>query len=157
MDCASEAEDVVRVRLQVSPKLVPIYRHRFMPDCPNTLGNPIFSVSQSDTIRFGDNLAGYLHRKLRIECLRACGAAARGASNDSQKEKGSVVSFNITEETRLEGLYTFLSQIPVDPESYGVWISVITSSDQSGVSLPPYVRDLVRRTLGKMISHSLRL
>jgi hypothetical protein len=65
-----------------------------------------------------------------------------------KKETGSVVSFDVTATTRLQGLYEFLAEASLDPESYSVWISVVTSSDHSGVSLPPYVRDLIRNTSG---------
>jgi hypothetical protein len=66
------------------------------------------------------------------------------------RKKGdvSVVSFEIVAGMDLEGLYTFLAQVRIDPSTYSVWISVVTSSDHSGVSLPPYVRDLVRNTSG---------
>ncbi len=67
-----------------------------------------------------------------------------------KKGERSVVSFDVTEVMRLQGLYRFLSQTTLDPESYGVWISVVTNSDHSGVSLPLYVRDLVRRTTGRV-------
>ena len=60
----------------------------------------------------------------------------------------SVVSFDVVEATGLEGLYKFLSQEAIAPDSYSVWISVVTSSDHSGVSVPKYIRDLIRRTGG---------
>lgn len=63
------------------------------------------------------------------------------------RKKGdvSVVSFEIAAGMDLEGLYTFLAQVPIEPSTYSVWISVVTSSDHSGVSVPGYVRDLIRR------------
>jgi hypothetical protein len=65
-----------------------------------------------------------------------------------KKENGSVVSFDVTATTRLQGLYAFLAETSLDPESYSVWISVVTSSDHSGVSVPRYVRELIRNTSG---------
>jgi hypothetical protein len=65
-----------------------------------------------------------------------------------QKGELSVVSFEIAAGMELEGLYTFLAQVPIDPSTYSVWISVVTSSDHSGVSVPEYVRELIRQTKG---------
>ncbi|MCD1261254.1 SMI1/KNR4 family protein [Paenibacillus athensensis] len=42
------------------PRLIPIYSHRYIPSEPYEIGNPIFSVYQTDIIYYGDNLARYL-------------------------------------------------------------------------------------------------
>jgi len=41
------------------PKLIPIYFHRYMPDTPGIMGNPVFSVHQMDIVYYGYNLATY--------------------------------------------------------------------------------------------------
>jgi len=65
-----------------------------------------------------------------------------------KRDTSSVVSFEIRPDMELGGLYTFLSQTAIDPSSYSVWISVVTNSDHSGVSVPKYVCDLIRQTHG---------
>lgn len=55
--------------LEGSPKLIPIYGHRFIPDSPSEWGNPIFSISQSDIIRYGGSLADYLRWEFNVACL----------------------------------------------------------------------------------------
>jgi hypothetical protein len=42
------------------PKLIPIFAHRYIPDRPNKMENPVFSVHQTDIIYYGYNLATYL-------------------------------------------------------------------------------------------------
>jgi hypothetical protein len=41
------------------PKLIPIYSHRYIPEQPNEIGNPIFSVYQMDIIYYGIDLETY--------------------------------------------------------------------------------------------------
>lgn len=47
--------------IQAAPKLIPIYKHRMMPDEPHLPGNPVFSVHQTDIIVYGLDLYRYLH------------------------------------------------------------------------------------------------
>ncbi len=49
-----------------APKLIPVYRHRMMPDRPRLAGNPVFSVHQTDIIHYGFDLADYLHSEFHI-------------------------------------------------------------------------------------------
>lgn len=42
------------------PPLVPIYAHRYIPAEPHRVGNPIFSVWQTDVIYYGEDLADYI-------------------------------------------------------------------------------------------------
>jgi hypothetical protein len=65
-----------------------------------------------------------------------------------KRDEGSVVSFDITETTDLRPLYEFLSEEDIHSSEYSVWISVVTSSDHSSVSLPGYMLELIRRTKG---------
>ena len=52
----------------------------------------------------------------------------------------------LDERSNLEPLYQFLDAEPLDPKTYSVWVSVVSSSDHDGISLPEYILDLIRRT-----------
>ncbi len=54
-----EAIHVVKENFKSYPKLIPIYRHRFISCEPNLSDNPILSVHQSDIIYYGFDLASY--------------------------------------------------------------------------------------------------
>jgi hypothetical protein len=47
-------------------QLIPIYRHRMMPDEPLSPGNPVFSVHQTDIIHYGFDLADYLRCEFNL-------------------------------------------------------------------------------------------
>jgi hypothetical protein len=55
----AEAAAIVNTLLDEAPKLIPIYRHRMMPSEPSEVGNPVFSVHQTDIIVYGANLGDY--------------------------------------------------------------------------------------------------
>lgn len=59
-DHASDRADVLRSVLARVPKLIPLYRHRYIPESPGEVGNPVFSVYQTDIIYYGANLADYV-------------------------------------------------------------------------------------------------
>ena len=63
-----------------------------------------------------------------------------------ESRRPDVVSLGIGEATNLEPLYAFLESEAFEPGSYSIWVSLITSSDHGGVSLPGYILELVRRT-----------
>jgi len=46
--------------VSAAPTLIPIYKHRMLPDRPNLDGNPVFSVHQTDIICYGNDLRDYL-------------------------------------------------------------------------------------------------
>ena len=50
---------IARAYLQVAPRLIPIYSHRFIPVDPSEEGNPILSVMQTDIICYGNDLSDY--------------------------------------------------------------------------------------------------
>lgn len=50
---------VAKKNIDLAPKLIPICSHRYIPDSPNLVGNPIFSVYQTDIIYYGSNLENY--------------------------------------------------------------------------------------------------
>ena len=49
-----------------SPKLIPIYSHRYISSKPKEIGNPIFSVYQMDIIYYGFDLADYLANEFKL-------------------------------------------------------------------------------------------
>jgi len=59
----SDCFDTVKIYLQKMPKLIPILSHRFIPDKPNLKDNPVFSVYQTDTIIYGNNLENYFQNE----------------------------------------------------------------------------------------------
>jgi len=56
-----------------------------------------------------------------------------------------VAAIDLAEDLDLEPLYGFIEATSAKPEDYSVWISLRTSSDHDGLSLPPYVLELIRR------------
>lgn len=52
--------------ISAAPKLIPVYGHRMMPDEPQSAGNPVFSVHQTDIIYYGFNLADYLRHEFTL-------------------------------------------------------------------------------------------
>lgn len=49
--------------IAAAPRLIPIYSHRMMPDAPQSVGNPVFSVHQTDIIIYGCDLHDYFHHE----------------------------------------------------------------------------------------------
>lgn len=45
--------------LEKLPKLIPIYKHRMIPEHPSLENNPVYSISQTDIICYGINLSRY--------------------------------------------------------------------------------------------------
>jgi len=62
-DAPAESREIVELRLAEAPALIPIYSHRGIPNEPLEAGNPVFSVSQTDIIIYGNDLADYLHHE----------------------------------------------------------------------------------------------
>ncbi len=63
-----------------------------------------------------------------------------------QSRKPDVISLVLSEATNLEPLYKFLESEALDPKTYSIWVSVASSSDHDGTSLPQYILDIIRRT-----------
>jgi hypothetical protein len=59
----SARAEVLRGVLDRAPLLIPIMGHRYLAATPNTPGNPVFSVYQSDVIHYGADLDDYLYRE----------------------------------------------------------------------------------------------
>jgi len=49
-----------------APRLIPIHKHRMMPDRPQQEGNPVLSVWQTDIIYYGFDLDDYLRHEFRL-------------------------------------------------------------------------------------------
>ena len=58
-----EAFRIAKQKVGDAPKLIPIYGHRYLPDRPNTEGNPVFSVYQTDIIYYGSDFLNYLENE----------------------------------------------------------------------------------------------
>ena len=52
--------DAAREHFRTLPPLVPIYSHRYIPAEPHRIGNPVFSVYQTDVIYYGCDLLDYI-------------------------------------------------------------------------------------------------
>jgi hypothetical protein len=63
-----------------------------------------------------------------------------------QSRKPEVILLVLDEGSDLEPLYKFLEAEGLDPKTYSMWASVVSSSDHDGVTLPQYVLEIVRRT-----------
>jgi len=62
---AKEAFAVARREFEKVPALIPINRHRYIPDRPHERGNPLFSVYQHSFSYYGGNLAEGLRNEFR--------------------------------------------------------------------------------------------
>jgi hypothetical protein len=63
-----------------------------------------------------------------------------------QSRRPEVILLVLDEGSDLEPLYKFLDAEVLDPKTYGVWVSVVSSRDHDGVSLPQFILNVVRRT-----------
>jgi len=54
------ARDIVDAAVRAAPFLIPVFGHRYLPATPCLSGNPVFSVYQTDIIRYGVDLQDYL-------------------------------------------------------------------------------------------------
>lgn len=59
----NECRELVRDVLSASPKLIPLYGHRFLPETPAEPGNPVFSMYGLDTVYYGSDLENYFERE----------------------------------------------------------------------------------------------
>lgn len=59
-DDLTQALAVARKAVGQTPRLIPVYGHRFIPAQPTDAGNPVFSVHQTDIIYYGIDLRRYL-------------------------------------------------------------------------------------------------
>nr|CAP47646.1 putative integron gene cassette protein [uncultured bacterium] len=52
--------------VKAAPTLIPIFEHRMLPVEPQSAGNPVFSVQQTDIIYYGFDLVSYLCREFGL-------------------------------------------------------------------------------------------
>jgi hypothetical protein len=62
-DEADARKEVLRSVVGRAPKLIPLIGHRYLPETPHELGNPVFSVYQADVIHYGTDLIDYFERE----------------------------------------------------------------------------------------------
>lgn len=62
----ADARKIVESHFNKAPSLIPIYRHRMMPDRPLEAGNPVLSVHQTDIIYYGFNLEDYFRHEFGL-------------------------------------------------------------------------------------------
>lgn len=65
-----ESLEIARYQVSQSPKLIPIFKHRYTPSEPILEGNPVYSVWQTDIIYYGFDLEDYLNREFGVPLLR---------------------------------------------------------------------------------------
>jgi hypothetical protein len=61
------ALDVASRAVAAAPALVPVYLHRYIPAEPEEVGNPVFSVYQTDIVYYGHDLPSYLENEFRVQ------------------------------------------------------------------------------------------
>jgi hypothetical protein len=62
----SSAIEVARRGIAKAPTLIPIFSHRYIPAEPHAVGNPVFSVYQTDIIYYGVDLTNYFTNEFSI-------------------------------------------------------------------------------------------
>lgn len=60
-----EQRDLLKKVFAGAPRLIPLYGHRYIPQEPFEVGNPIFSVYQMDIICYGSDLNDWIERERR--------------------------------------------------------------------------------------------
>jgi hypothetical protein len=58
-----DAFEQAKKAFTAAPTLIPIFEHRYMPAQPHDVGNPVFSVHQTDIIYYGANLFNYIENE----------------------------------------------------------------------------------------------
>lgn len=61
-----EKERIAKEKFLSSPKLIPVFSHRYIPSRPEEEGNPVFSVFQMDIIYYGYDLASYFASEFKF-------------------------------------------------------------------------------------------
>jgi hypothetical protein len=59
-DVQSDAVRIATQHIRAAPPLIPIVEHCYLPSSPSQVGNPAFSVYQTDIIHAGSNLSNAL-------------------------------------------------------------------------------------------------
>lgn len=56
----NEKAEIINDLLKKAPKLIPIFKHRYLPFYADNKSNPVFSIHGTDVIYYGDGLLSYL-------------------------------------------------------------------------------------------------
>lgn len=64
---SARACEHARAQLARAPRLVPVYKHRYIPSEPHEYGNPVLSVYQTDIIYYAPDLLAYLAREFDLD------------------------------------------------------------------------------------------
>jgi hypothetical protein len=62
-DSTAEARSMARDRLSAWPRLLPVFRHRYLPPGPYPSPAPLLSVMQSDVVHYGLDLVEWVQRE----------------------------------------------------------------------------------------------
>jgi hypothetical protein len=65
---------------------------------------------------------------------------------EMESRRPDVISLPLRAGTDYRPLLDFIASETLDPTTYSVWASIVTSSDHGGISLPPHVLMVVRET-----------
>jgi len=65
-DSMKDAQAVARKAVRAAPFMIPVYGHRYLPAVPCQVGNPVFSVYQTDIIYYGLDLPSYLFAEFGV-------------------------------------------------------------------------------------------
>jgi hypothetical protein len=65
-DSIAQAKDLAATFIDAAPRLIPVYSHRMLPSEPHLVGNPVFSVYQTDIIHYGFDLEDYLRHEFKL-------------------------------------------------------------------------------------------
>ena len=57
---------IANLKYKQAPKLIQIYQHRCMPTSTE-FGNPVYSIWQTDIIRYGNDLVSYLNNEFKLK------------------------------------------------------------------------------------------
>lgn len=67
----AQAKELAAKFIDAAPTLIPVFAHRMLPSAPHRVGNPVFSVVQTDIICFGFDLEDYLRHEFKLQGRRA--------------------------------------------------------------------------------------
>ena len=95
---------------------------------------------------FHDEEFGFRFTALTAEMQERLRAALPNFDIGSRDPRVALVVLRADQD--LQPLYSFLERENVEPASCSVWVSVVTSRDHDGLSLPKSIVDLIRLTKG---------
>jgi hypothetical protein len=65
---------------------------------------------------------------------------------EMESRRPDVISLPLRTDLDYRPLIQFVASEELDPSTYSVWASLVTSSDHGGIRLPAHVLDIVRET-----------